>query len=105
MRLIWKFTAISRYRLVSFSYVADEFDYLGMEMLTEGFFFFRLAESFALMNLTRSCCIWSMLRARAYYLVKDSVLRMTFGEEVSCLKVRMADFCLWRSVICRSRTV
>ena len=66
--------------VVSFSYGVSEFDYLGMELLSEGFFFFRLAETSR--NSAGLELVYLVdVSEQAYYSVKDSVLCMTFGEK------------------------
>jgi hypothetical protein len=66
--------------VLSFSYGVSEFDYLGMELLSEGFFLFRLSDTSPQSGGAESVYLVDVSE-QSYYLVKDSILCMTFGEK------------------------
>ena len=66
--------------VLSFSYGVSEFDYLGMELLSEGFFLFRLSDTSPKSGGAESVYLVDVSE-QSYYLVKDSILCMTFGEK------------------------
>lgn len=78
--------------VLSFSYGVSEFDYLGMELLSEGFFLFRLSDTSPKSGGAESVYLVDVSE-QSYYLVKDSILCMTFGEK-SVFKSKKGRFLL-----------
>lgn len=69
--------------ILTFSFEDEELEYLGMEMLDDGYFFFRLNEYkdddtmdfFDIVHLVD-------VKEKQFYRVYDPVVRMTFGEKI-----------------------
>ncbi len=68
--------------ILTFSFPENKLEYLGMEMLTEGYFLFRLTENAEDDTMDFFDIVYLVdVSEKTFYRVYDPVLRMTFGEK------------------------
>lgn len=69
--------------ILTFSFARNSLEYLGMEMLTDGYFFFRLNENGEDEMMDFFDIVYLVdVKEKAFYRVHDPVIRMTFGDKI-----------------------
>lgn len=69
--------------ILTFSFAKGSLEYLGMEMLTDGYFFFRLNENGEDEMMDFFDIVYLVdVKERSFYRVHDPVIRMTFGDKI-----------------------